>query len=445
MHKKVSLSRLTQTKVMSALSSPAPNKHMWLFRALAALVFLVGFYSANARILSLWLPWSDWENGGVDFPVLYAMARGVAEAINVYELNAPGQVGQGVVGMVYPPATGFAVLPLAFLPFPVARAVFFVLMNLTLILGVRTLVRHLAPRSDEYMWLFAAGLVLMAASIRWGMMLLQVAPLILGLLCFFVVALDRGQYKVALAIAMLATAFKITLALPFLGLMLLHRRFFGFGIVIGIWVLLNALGFLRMGDAAFATYRANVAIFEQVDASWNINGPDPWLGVSLPRLDWVFLFYGIFGNLPVSRLANLFFAGVTTLWLFWESWRTRHSPVTIETTQLFLTPLVCLGSLAVYHHQYDACLFLAPIAIACFLSRRLWQPIWGALLCAPLLFIVLLLPIGKAQDVLGGLFGPTGVGLVKISFPIAITLALIGSLAFLRSNLGSNRRRGENA
>lgn len=433
-----------RTKIVSSVPSPSPDLRLWLLRALGVLLLLVGFYSANSRVLSLWLPWSAWENGGVDFPVLHAMARGIAEGINVYELNAPGQVGEGVVGMVYPPATGFAVLPLAFLPFPMARAVFFIFMNLTLILGARALVRHVAPRSDAYVWMIVAGLVLMAASIRWGMMLLQVAPLILGLLFYFLVALDRGQHKAAIAIAMIATAFKMTLALPFLGLLVLHRRYLGFAIVAGGWVLLNALGFLRMGSEAFSTYQANVAMFEQVDASWNINGPDPWLGVSLPRLDWVFLFYGVIGNLPLSRIANLICAGLTTLWLIREGWRARHLPVTIETTQLFLLPLICLGSLAVYHHQYDACLFLAPLVLAWFLSPSLRQPAWGAVLIVPLLFTVTLLPIGKAQDILGGLLGPTGVGLVKISFPFAITLALIGSLAFLKDNLdralGAGRR-----
>jgi hypothetical protein len=411
-----------------------PELPKWSLRALGALLLLVGFYSANSRFFS--------PQGGVDYPVLHAMGRGIAEGINVYELNDPGEVGEGVVGMVYPPATGFAALPLALLPFPIARVVFFALINLILILGVRSLVRHLAPRRGMHVWMICAGLVLMAASIRWGMMLLQIAPLMLGLLCFFMVALDRGQQRTAVAIATLATALKMTLALPFLGLLVLHRRFRGFGAAVGIWVVLNALGFLRMGQAAFPTYQANVAKFEVLDAAWNINGPDPWLGISLPRLDWKFLFYGIFRDLPLSRFATLACAGVTAIWLLREGWRLRHTPVTLEMTYLFLTPLVCLGSLAVYHHQYDACLFLAPILLAWFLSPRLRQPAWGALLCVPLLFIVLLLPIGMAESVMDKLFGPTGVGLVKISFPIAITLALVGSLAFLRRNLEAGQKPG---
>jgi Glycosyltransferase family 87 len=425
---------------MSSIPRLEPAVQKLAPRVIGALLLVVGFYSANSRVLSLWLPFGNWENGGVDYVVLHAMARGIVEGINVYELNDPGAVGAGVVGMVYPPATGFAVFPLAYLPFPVARAVFFVLSNLILILGARALVRRLAPRSDAHVWMISVGLVLLAASIRWGMMLLQIAPLMVGLLCFFIVALDRGHGRTAIAIATLATALKITLALPFLGLLVLHRRFAGFGVAVGSWLILNALGFLRMGNAAFSTYQANVAKFEVVDASWNINGPDPWLGVSLPRLDWVFLLYGITRDLPLSRLVSLFFAGATALWLLREGWRFRHTPTTLETTYLFLTPLVCLGSLAVYHHQYDASLFLVPILLAWFLSPHLRQPAWSAWLCVPLLFIVLLLPIGAAGNVLGKLFGPTGDGLVKISFPFAITLALFGSLVFLRRNLEASAK-----
>jgi hypothetical protein len=425
---------------MNSIPRLEPQVQKLALRVIGALVLVIGFYSANSRILSLWLPFGNWENGGVDYAVLHAMARGIVEGINVYELNDPSAVGAGVVGMVYPPATGFAVFPLAYLPFPAARAVFFVISNLILILGVRALVRRLATRSDAHVWMISAGLVLLAASIRWGMMLLQIAPLMAGLLCFFIVALDRSHGRTAIAIATLATALKMTLALPFLGLLVLHRRFAGFGVAVGSWLILNALGFLRMGNAAFSTYQANVAKFEVVDASWNINGPDPWLGISLPRLDWVFLLYGIIRDLPLSRLVNLFFAGATALWLLREGWRFRHVPATLETTYLFLTPLVCLGSLAVYHHQYDASLFLVPTLLAWFLWPRLCQPVWSVRLCVPLLFIVLLLPIGAAENVLGKVFGPTGGGLVKISFPFAITLALFGSLVFIRRNLEASEK-----
>src|SRR5450432_2264017 len=62
--------------------------------------------------------WAGWRRArlGPDYAVLHAMAVGIATHSNVYLLNDPNAVGTGVVGMVYPPAISFAVLPLAFVP-----------------------------------------------------------------------------------------------------------------------------------------------------------------------------------------------------------------------------------------------------------------------------------------------------------------------------------------
>jgi hypothetical protein len=373
--------------------------------------------------------------GGVDYAVLHTMALGLAQGINVYELNDPNEVSKGIVGMVYPPATAFAVLPLALLPFPVAKTVFFLLTNLVLVSGVWALVRKAVPRASWSLLMLAVGVVLVSASIRWGMMLLQLAPLMLGLLCWYVV-LEDTRPRAALAVATLATALKMTLALPFMGLLLLRRRLGGLVLCGGAWLLLNALGFLRMGEAAFSTYRANVAVFELDDASYNINGPDPWVGVTLPRLDWAFLFFGLTGNLAVSRIGNLLASGATALWLLREGLRVVPG-ANLATITLFLTPLVCLGSLCVYHHQYDACVVLAPLLLAATMYQRIRRPRWALWACLPLALLVLIMPIGAVQNLVMPRFGHFGVGLLKLSFPVTFTLALIGSLALLRQNLGA--------
>ena len=371
---------------------------------------------------------------GNDYAVIHAMAVGVATHTNVYLLNDPGAVGEGVVGMVYPPATAFAVLPLAFMPFQVGRAVWFLIMNATLVLGVRSLLRFVVPRSAPHVWLISAGLLLFSAAVRWGMMLLQGAPFMLGLLCFFVPAFVAGRPRLTLALAILATAFKMTLALPFVGLLLLRRRIGAAAVVVAVWLALNALGFWCMGNGAFATYRHNVAIFEALGVPGNINGPDPWLGVSLPRLDWVFLFYGVTGNLPLARLGNVACSALVALWLLREGLRVR-APLSLSTTTLFLTPLVCLGSLCVYHHQYDIALFFVPVLLTYFGSLELRKPTWALALGLPLALIVALLPIGAVQHVIEITLGSHWVGLLKLSFPVAITLALAGSLALLRQHL----------
>jgi hypothetical protein len=85
----------------------------------------------------------------------------------------------------------------------------------------------------------------------------------------------------------------------------------------------------------------------------------------------------------------------------------------------------------VYHHQYDAILFFLPVLIGglCF-DGTVRVGMW---LTAPLLAIILLLPIGTAQVMLGNHFGMTGVAMVKLVFPIAFTLALIGCLLLIRT------------
>src|SRR5690242_18960440 len=131
----------------------------------------------------------------------------------------------------------------------------------------------------------------------------------LGLISFFVPAFVAQRTRLTLALAILASAFKMTLAQQFVGLLLLRRRISAAALVVAVWLALNALGFWCIGIGALATYRHNVAIFEALGVPGNVNGPDPWLGISLPRLDWVFLFYGITGNLPLARLSNLVCSG----------------------------------------------------------------------------------------------------------------------------------------
>lgn len=379
---------------------------------------------------------------GNDYAVLHAMAVGVVQHTNVYLLNAPGAVGTGVVGMVYPPATSFPVFWLAFLPFELGRLVWFVIMNATLVLGVRALVRFAAPTRPAYVWMLCAGGLLFSASIRWGMMLLQGAPFMLGMLCLFVVALLEDRKWLSLVLALIAACFKMTLALPFVGLLLLYRRLGATAVVGASWVTLNALGFWAMGGAAaFATYRNNVAVFEELN-SFNINGPDPWLGVSLPRLDWVFLFFGLTRDLELSRVANLIVAAGVASWLLREGWRTAIPPAMPRTTT-FLAALVCLGSLCVYHHQYDACLFFAPVLLVGLDLSSYRRLGWGIWLTVPFALIITLLPIGVVQGAIETLFGTHWVGLLKLSFPISITLALIGSLGMLSRSAPHRREAGE--
>jgi hypothetical protein len=135
--------------------------------------------------------------------------------------------------------------------------------------------------------------------------------------------------------------------------------------------------------------------------------------------------------LPASRIANLICAAAVALWLLREGLRTA-TPPSLPSTTLFLSALVCLGSLCVYHHQYDACLFFAPMLLVWFGAPSLRNPPWAVWLTLPFALIIAILPIGVVQHVIEATLGVHWVGLLKLSFPVAITLALAGSLVMLR-------------
>jgi Glycosyltransferase family 87 len=371
--------------------------------------------------------------GGVDFPVIYVMAQGVLTGANVYlpEQTAAFATDFGVAqfGIFYPPATGFAALPFGLLSYGVAKWAFAVLCTLAITLGIRALVRVARPESPPHVWMIAAGIVLVSSATRWGMMLLQVAPLVLGLLCWFVSLLHRGKPRAAVAVAIVAMSLKMTLALPFLALLALRRHVVGAATVVGAWVTLNVIGFWRMGPDAFAHYQRSIGELEKVG---HISSPDPWRPIALPRLDWVSLFYGITGDLTFARAAALIAAAACFLWLAWCALRNPR-PTDLRSTTMFLGAATCLGSLGVYHHQYDAILFFAPALLGALLFDP--KDRWGYLLIAPLMAMILVLPIGKAQSVMASLMGLTGVGLLKLSFPVAFTLALIGCLVLIGAPL----------
>jgi hypothetical protein len=364
--------------------------------------------------------------GGLDFPVLYEMGRGVALGNDVYTTYDTqyyiDRYGSTQYGMFYPPSTGVAVLPLSLLPYPAAMWSFTILMLVAVVLGIREIFRMRPEAVPPSAWYLAAALVLSSAAMRWGAMLLQVAPLIFGLLCLFIGALHRGRSKLAIAIAMLVLCLKVTLAAPFLGLLCIYRKFAAVAALLASWVVINAVGFWRMGPASFSGYRSNIAHLEDIT---NISSPDPWRPVALPRLDWVSLGYGLTQNLSVARALNYTLAAGFGLWLLRE-WLRNSKVISPRNTALFLPVLICLNSCALYHHQYDAIMFFAAAFVVwtC-LERRVTAAV---VLCVPLLVMIVALPIGKVQNLLQQWLGLFGVGLLKLSFPVAFTLALIGSM-----------------
>ncbi|MBS2025538.1 MAG: DUF2029 domain-containing protein, partial [Deltaproteobacteria bacterium] len=376
-------------------------------------------------VLVCW--WSSSRAGaGSDIFPIHLLARGILEGVQVYD--RPVQLDAFAnqyslappAGVFYPPSTGFAALPLALLPPGALATAWLALMLLVLVLGVRTLTLFLRPEAN---WPLVAGGVLLAACTRWGVTPLQGAPLMVGLFALFYVALVRGQSGRAGALAACAVAFKFTLALPFVALLAVRRRWLALGLLGTMLITLTALGFWRLGGlAAVAAYQHNIASLEALD---DINTPDPWAAFSVPRLDWIYLFYGLSRHLRLARLLAPAACGAVLLFLAWRAWRLgpalRHREL-----RLFLMPLVCVALLSVYHHQYDLSLALVPLIVAWIPTAS--KPALG-LLSAPLATMMVLVPVGTLGRLLAN--SPLGVGLFHLAFPIAVSLALLDSVRAL--------------
>jgi hypothetical protein len=321
-------------------------------------------------------------------------------------------------------------LPLALMPYPLAHALWLALMIGLVAYGVRSLVRLVEPEAPSYQWRIAAGIVLASACVRWGMTPGQGAPLIMGVLCLFVVALQKRQSWLIFALATFATAFKPTLALPFLGLLVLHRQYKALVAAVGLWVACNLIGFVRLGGlTAFHAYQQNIRGLEAID---DINTPDPWRTISVPRLDWIYLLDGVTRHLALARLLTLVLAaGMGTL-LIWQMRRFRM-PIAVETTAAFLAVLVCLANSVVYHHHYDISLIVAPGLVWYSRRKRLREPGWANYLMLPLLLMAAFWPVATMQHLVSRYFGPIGWGLMDLLFPLSVTSAMIGAFAVVYS------------
>ncbi len=373
---------------------------------------------------------------GQDFEYLYVAAIGIASGAPIYNpqwesVAFPSMQLPTPQGVFYPPSTGFTVLPLEMLPYAVAQLVWFAISVAAVVLGVRQLVLLRKPAATSTTWVLAGGLVLLTAALRWGITPLQGAPLVLGLLAFLVVALHSKRSALVLLVASFAVSFKFTIALPFIGLLLLHRRYAIAAGAVAIGALLNVVGFLRIGGLpAVADYNAGVASLEEPGT---VNSPDPWDPQSSPRLDWTYLFDGLSHNTMLAHVLTAVLAVLVTGWLLRAGWR-AHLPIDPSTTAVFLLPLVCLSVLVVYHHHYDISPLFVPLIMLFALAsdaRHYWQ-LRAAWLLAPIVLMMALLPVDLGDKLLAGALGARGPGFLNLAFPTATTLALIGSLFLVR-------------
>lgn len=409
------------------------NLRAWLRRCLASsetkAARALGVVLLALGVAVCW--WSSTRAGaGSDIFPLHLVGKGILQGLHVYdravqlEQFAHSYTIAPPAGVFYPPCTGFAMLPLAVLPASVVPMTWLLSMLIIVVLGIRSLAVFLRPGAN---WALIAGIVLLTASIRWGMTPLQGAPMMMGLFALFYPALIRKQYGRAAAYAAYAVAFKFTLALPFVALLVLRRRW-GMAALLGVMLIaLNVLGFYRIGGAiAFADYQHNIVALE---ALGDINTPDPWAAFSVPRLDWIYLFYGFLRNLALSRLLAPAGCAAVLVYLAWKAWRLGND-LGHRELRLFLMPLVCVSLLSVYHHHYDVALAIVPLLVAWFPPPESESKTMLGILSAPLAAMMVFVPVGAAQALLGQL--PVGIGLFHLAFPLAVSLALLDSIRALK-------------
>jgi hypothetical protein len=346
--------------------------------------------------------------------------------------NIPAITGQSRPGegFFYPAGTGFSTLPLAALSFRNAQLLWLAVLIGVVVAGTRALVRMWSKPERTATWMAVSGLVLLSASIRWGMTPLQGAPLVMGLLCLFVVCIDKNKYVAALAITTFVLVFKFTVALPFVGLMMVRRRWREIAVAVAIAGLAHVAGFAAVGGRpAFSAYTQGVAGLEVLGS---INTPDPWDPMSSPRLDWTYLYTGLIGPPEIGRRLSWATTVLVAIWLSWSAWRLRDR-LDRHATATVLLALTCFGILSVYHHHYDVSAALVPLMMlgTMHLAGIIKLPSSFWVLVGPLAVMMALLPVATVGKLLS-VGGPTASGYMNIAFPISVTLALIASCLELR-------------
>ncbi len=419
---------------------------MAVLRAAKSRDYAPVLYLAGALLLALGvvINWRAGRGRGEDFGFLYVLAKTVLSGQNIYLLpvkQTAFQTSMGMVpeaGMYYPPSSGIIVLPLTLLSYSAAKLVWFCLLTGVLAWGLWELIGAFAPRIGPAQRLLWLGALICCSSIRWGFLLLQSAPLALGLTGLFLAALLRNRETPALLLASVVVWLKLTLGLPLLAVALVQRRFRLVAVVLVIWGLVNIVGFARLGGlAAVQGYRSNLAQLEQPGGH---DYADPRQPNALTRLDWPYLFNAISLNVARSRKIGQVLLLVSAFWLALEAWRCRGRERDVETVGAFLTPILCLSLLGVYHHHYDVSLLLAPLAVyGCGPTalRRLPGVFWFAAAVIP---YACLYPVYQVQVFALRHFGAESLLYLKLTGCVVVSTAFAASLVALRHYVGRGIR-----
>ncbi len=371
-----------------------------------ALILPIGLaFLLIGSAICLYVAWKD----GSDFAQSYVLSKMIVQGINPYKNKivtshtAVGAVYMKSVGhivdlrVLYPPSTGVALLPLAFLPFQLAKMIWFAISYILLVGGLWRLITHFAPGWNKRDTVLAIGLVLCASCVRWGFGLLQYAPIMLGLISLFIVMLMRGRTGLVVLIGSVILCLKPTFGVPIFALALLQRRYGLTFILLAVFLLVNLVGFDRIGGVtALKTYYANITSF---DAPGFHGYPNPYSPTYSVRLDWPYLLAAVTRNVPRAKALGMLLSVGAFFLVAWEWFRlpANDSPITASIACL-IGPVISLSLLSVYHEEYDFSLLIIPLIILLGQAKNLRLRRW-ALICfaAPIV-------------IWGGLYPPTHLG-----------------------------------
>jgi hypothetical protein len=286
-----------------------------------------------------------------------------AQAASVSLLDRDLTAGRRLVP-AYFPATGVVLAPFGLMPFKLASPLFVTASFILLLLSMWTLMAAFPPGlALEYRCL-TVGLVSCMACTRWAFTSKQVGPLLVFATVAFLVALTEQRAARTVLWGVVGISLKVTLALPFVGVLLALRRFRWALAMLGLFLLLNTWGYQRMGGVVAAASQ-HLAVQARVgDLRFSIDAPDPRVPDALPRVDLEFLLNAVlpFGQLAliVSRLITAALAALTLLLLFRDRETPRRPSIGLRLYTAFFT---ALGLFVVYHHHYDTIVLLVPAAI----------------------------------------------------------------------------------
>ncbi len=253
------------------------------------------------------LTWEFIHANGHDFVSIYYLAQMLiigknAYSFNVQHLEIPNYARytyDPFAAIFYSPSTGIAILPLGFLSYRLAAIAWYALLSASLVMGIWQFTKVVAPKWDSGIRLLIIAFIVCSSSIRTAYWLLQFSPLMLGLFGLYFSALVSKKSGFAAIWGALILILKPTFGLPVIGFSLLGRRYRLTAVILGIWLVINAIGFIRLGgEPAFKDYRANMAMLELLP----VNNPNPYSNRSAERLDLTYLLNGFSPNNLRSHL-----------------------------------------------------------------------------------------------------------------------------------------------